>query len=143
MLCSGGTLIKGSGIIFTGAVSTQITPADFSLRKLLVILYRVTHAIFLFAMMTVYLWVSLEPMAQINSLTPTNVLPLSMTAKSTVSNLISSTRPYYVSSGYGLFRVMTGVGESSKVVGIGGVRPPVVARPEIILEGTVLIPVMQ
>lgn len=111
-----------------------------TLLKLSIFLYRVCRAVFLVAILILYLWVSLDPMAQINSLTATSILPLSTTAKSIVSTLISNTRPYYVSSGYGLFRMMTGVGDSSsRLIGIGGVRPPVVARPEIVLEGTVLL----
>lgn len=86
--------------------------------------------------MTSYLLISHEPLAQINCLTVANALPMPATAKGFISTLSSKTRPFYISSGYGLFRMMTGVGSgSSAAVGIGGVRPPVVARPEIIIEG--------
>mmetsp|Transcript_37611 Transcript_37611/g.117575 ORF Transcript_37611/g.117575 Transcript_37611/m.117575 type:complete len:477 (-) Transcript_37611:356-1786(-) len=57
--------------------------------------------------------------------------------------LFYALQPFHVSSGYGLFRRMTGMGEmpADAEVGpealIGGLPPSVVARPEIILEGFV------
>lgn len=140
-LCfSGAVMLKGSVTIFKESMRKPMSSSRSTLLKLSIFLYRVCRAVFLVAILILYLWVSLDPMAQINSLTATSILPLSTTAKSIVSTLISNTRPYYVSSGYGLFRMMTGVGDSSsRLIGIGGVRPPVVARPEIVLEGTVLL----
>ena len=47
-------------------------------------------------------------------------------------------QPYHFSNGYGLFRRMTGVGDSRRngdEEGWGGLPPSVVERPEIILEG--------
>lgn len=52
-----------------------------------------------------------------------------------VVQLEDQLRPFHVSSGYGLFRRMTGVGKSSKAATYGGMPPSVVARPEVILEG--------
>lgn len=49
-------------------------------------------------------------------------------------------QPFHFSNGYGLFRQMTGVGDSSRngdEAGWGGLPPSVVERPEIILEGRV------
>lgn len=99
--------------------------------------YRVGHAIFLFAFMLSYLWVSHQPLAQINALTLAAVLPLPQATTLTIDGALSNIRPFYIASGYGLFRMMTGVGIGpSASVGIGGVPPPVVARPEIVLEGS-------
>ena len=53
-----------------------------------------------------------------------------------IRQLESILKPFQVSSGYGLFRMMTGVGPSAKgAVQYGGLPPSIVARPELVLEG--------
>lgn len=53
-----------------------------------------------------------------------------------VLELFQRLQPYSISSGYGLFRTMTGVGQYDPQSRGWGDRPAsIVARPEIILEG--------
>lgn len=132
--------MKGCGLIFRQMLQPFTSNSQYNTSTLVSVCYSVckcVHMLFLVSFMAVYLAISVEPLAQINALTAINAFPLPMTAKSQISNLISKTRPFSISSGYGLFRMMTGVGENpTKKVGIGGLEVPVVARPEIILEGS-------
>jgi hypothetical protein len=98
----------------------------------------VSHGSVLLPAFVAYLYLVQAPLAQIESKSADDLLP--SVAQGWASALKTASSPYAVSSGYGLFRVMTGVGAApppggGSPGGVGGFPPSVVARPEIILQG--------
>lgn len=90
----------------------------------------------LLVVFAVYLYLLQAPLAQIESKTASDFLPPD--AEEWAGKLKTATSPFVVSSGYGLFRVMTGVGSvppPGSQAGVGGMPPSVVERPEIVLQG--------
>ena len=106
--------------------------------KILTVVYRILHACFLGLFFLTYLYLSQEPLYQVRANTFSTSMPPQSIITTTASTVSSFSRPFLISSGYGLFRMMTGVSQEPPhvgAVGVSGAPPSIVSRPEIQIEG--------
>jgi hypothetical protein len=135
MAISGGTACHGIARIVSSAVTSPLTPRKTGAHWLQLI-YRAVHCAVLLLVFVSYLFLSQEPFSQIGSYTASHIIKPYPALSRSAQELSAYARPFSVSSGYGLFRVMTGVStKPSAAAGIGRQPPSVVARPEVVLEG--------
>lgn len=100
--------------------------------------YRLCHACFLALFFVTYLFLSQQPLYQVGSITLSTFIPPRSTISTSSAAVSSFSQPFLVSSGYGLFRMMTGVSTDqwpAGVSGVSGAPPSLVSRPEIQIEG--------